>query len=675
MKRVTRLALSVLILASLLVQMSGCGLFGGKTGDGEMDISGVCVTIPYSEGLRAVVEMEAADTLSRYIIARSYLEMLDNFDVSDEATFDAEAYQALFDQTLEAFEIAQLMSDDLEDNAALLEEKMNQGYTGYSGSVTYQEYAPYTSDPSLRRSASNPFILQASAAEDSEALKWAKELTDAYDKAPAGKGLRTLAAQLGTDAKRAYALLKQAQAIIEGDAYGAEASAANDAYKLAVSTKAVASTAGFVVSVVATGGATGVAAAIGTAGAAVNGANAILDVGAAGTIVYTNGEGNEYTAMFDQTSKDFSHVTFVVGLLGAGAGVNDATKAETAANIINSTLFFFGQADYIADNLSDMTAMTVQSGTGGLKVFTEKGKFEKTTEGLKTAGQMLLNAGFPGLMAADAVAQAAKDLGLQNAVADAVSPASAANQQPDAPSGAGDPSQANTDPSGTPDDPSSGSEATPDTPAQSDTPTSGSSSTGGNPFETEPGGFSGDPEKVAQEWSGPKEKEDDFDIQDYLDKLRQVLEEIAAMADETEETEETEMTEETEETEETETIEENPLSAENVAGTYALSGMQHTTGLVTISGGGTEAPYSMTLTVTASGETTLTLNFTYEKGTEEVVVGYDPETGETDSFMLKAFTAGLTFYAESGGVTATLLCEWSSDYGTASIDVSGVKGN
>ena len=645
MKRTARLAVCLLLLLAILAQLSGCGSLGGlidsiKNGSGstEMNISGAYVEIPYSEGVRAVVETEAADTLSRYIIARAYLEMLTGFDVSDEAGFDADAYMALFHQTVEAFDVANILSNELEYNASALEEMMNEGYTGLSGSVTYQEYEPETSAPSLRRTSANPFILQASAAEESEALRWAKDLTEAYDKAPAGRGLRTLAEQMGTDAKHAYAMLKQAQAIIEGDAYGAEADAANRAYKIAVATKAAASTAGFVVSVVATGGATGVAAAIGTAGAAVNGANAILDVGTAGTIIYTNGEGNDYTTMFEQTSKDFSHVSFIVGVLGAGAGVNDARTAETAANIINSALFFFGNAEYIADNFSDMTAMTVQPGSGGLKICMEKGNFEKTTEGLKTAGQMLLNVGFPAGLAAEAVGEAAKNIDIQNiaAAADTASGPAASNEPsaPEAPTNA-------PAPTGSPADP-----------AQPDEP-SGEPAGNQGGTEAESGGFTGDPEKVAQEWTGPKEKEDDFDIEAYIDKLREVLYELAGLIPIEEDEDEGE--------------EEIPLLAEFVSGTYTLSGTAYATGSWTFGGTAKEKEITLTVTVDALSETSLSLHF----DTHDHVVEYNPETGKTETFQVEYLTASMTFCADGENIIATYDYEYSTEYGGYTVSLSG----
>ena len=67
------------------------------------------------------------------------------------------------------------------------------GAAAYTGQARYDAL-------SSRGAQSGGLILTAYAAEDPPAVQWAKEITAIYDNAPAMKGVRTLAEQLGTDA-------------------------------------------------------------------------------------------------------------------------------------------------------------------------------------------------------------------------------------------------------------------------------------------------------------------------------------------------------------------------------------------------------------------------------------------------------------------------------------------
>jgi len=89
----------------------------------------------------------------------------------------------------------------------------------------------------------------------------AKEITDIYDKAPKLKGIATLANHLGVDAKRAQAILNQAQAEISSEIFTEEGKAFENLENTAIVVKDGCKVAGFVGGVVLTGGTAGFAAA------------------------------------------------------------------------------------------------------------------------------------------------------------------------------------------------------------------------------------------------------------------------------------------------------------------------------------------------------------------------------------------------------------------------------
>ncbi|MBO4887083.1 MAG: hypothetical protein J5589_02060 [Firmicutes bacterium] len=415
MKRKLKNLLVCLLTLAMLLSASGCSSFGlgsnGKKADGPAIIYRARIELPYSVGVRALVEQEGAELLGAYLTARAYLKQLEFFDTSDPATFDSDAYMALFDRAMKALEVTEKLSADLEKNACYLEMLQRNDYTGLDGEATVKYLSPKEitgsdagkdqKDAGVPEWLENAFMIEAKAAEETDedrvgSLAWAKKYVKQYDDAPAGRGLRTLAEQTGKDVKYIYAQLKQAQAIVEKGAYDKEAEEANKSYELAVATKAAASTAGFVLSCIATGGAAaGVAHGIAVASATVNGCNAILDVGSAYSTITTNGEGNEYTEAFDQTSKDFGVVTFVVGTLGAGAGFSDATQGETAANVINSLLFFVSQKDYVDEKSTELFSMALEPGDNGIimnVMSTEKGSSPAQQEAMQ---EVLENGGVP----------------------------------------------------------------------------------------------------------------------------------------------------------------------------------------------------------------------------------------------------------------------------------------
>jgi hypothetical protein len=89
----------------------------------------------------------------------------------------------------------------------------------------------------------------------------AKEISNIYDKAPKFKGISTLANHLGVDAKRAQAILNQAQAEITSEVYIEEGEAFETLENTAIVVKDGCKVVGFVGGVVLTGGVAGIATA------------------------------------------------------------------------------------------------------------------------------------------------------------------------------------------------------------------------------------------------------------------------------------------------------------------------------------------------------------------------------------------------------------------------------
>jgi len=108
-----------------------------------------------------------------------------------------------------------------------------------------------------------------------------KEINNIYDKAPKFKGIATLAKHLGVDAKRVQMILDQAQAETSSEVFIEEGDAFENLENTAIVVKDGCKVAGFVGTVVLTGGAAGGFAAAGTltqVGTVIVGADLALEV-------------------------------------------------------------------------------------------------------------------------------------------------------------------------------------------------------------------------------------------------------------------------------------------------------------------------------------------------------------------------------------------------------------
>ena len=371
-RRISCILLSILLISSTLVS---CGKKENNEETGKETVSitdntetgeagkinSAVVTVKYPEGLRAVVEGEAAVAFQAYLVLRAYYEKLVTYDLDN---FDANEYMELYKKADNTARIAEKLAANLEKDCELLAEKedagevMAQPATMEIVASNFVESREAVLARNLNKERLTGLLfVKAYAAEKSSAVKWAEDITNQFDKAPTGKKLKTLAEQMGTDVKHVKSMVDMAQDILTGDAYTDQAEFENLWYQRAYEIKAGASTAGFVVAVAASGGVVAgpLVTAISTGGVACNGVGAVLDIGTAGTIVSTNGEGNDYTVAFEKTASQFAPVNAAFGFAGAAVNVkNIADIAKGKTTLVDGT--------QIVDDISKNQALWENSG-------------------------------------------------------------------------------------------------------------------------------------------------------------------------------------------------------------------------------------------------------------------------------------------------------------------------
>lgn len=345
MKRIVSLLLSIAFILSIA---SGCGKTEtASPAENKPSVTEVKVTFPCSTGTKAIVEGETVLATQAYMLSRAYIEKLETYDMD---TFDAQEYSALAANALEALRITEALSASLEQHAAVLAQ-IEETAPVSQEKATFEELSM-----SQRRTSLIPV---AYAEEESEAVRFAEDLTKTFDEAETGGKLKAVAEKYGTDVKRAKVMLEQAQAILDGETYTNQAELENKWYEAAVETKAAASAIGFGVAVAASGGiAAGGVTAAGLSeagGLAFSGVNAIIDMGTAVTIHETHGEGNEYTAAWEKTGAMYAPLSAVFSLSGGIQNIVDFRNPEKAAQAVDNAaqalLVGLGAArDYLQDD-------------------------------------------------------------------------------------------------------------------------------------------------------------------------------------------------------------------------------------------------------------------------------------------------------------------------------------
>ena len=311
MKKHFRQILSLLLVLLLtLAVFAGCG---GKKADGR-----VRITLPPATDAEQAMNVTATLAVNSYLTARAYLDL---FLACEPEKLDEDGAAKLTEtlkNAIATFENVDKLSGALTKATDVWEQ-------------TKDDAKPVRASLCIRNV---PFSLTAFAAVDAGSQKWAQDIVDAYDKAPAGKGIRTLAEQLGTDAKHAYAQLKQALAVLEGAEYTAIADKANTAVQVASALKTAGTAAGLVIAVAAAPAAGTLGAVVKTGGVVCSGINTLLEVGSTGSIIYNNGEENEISIACDKTEAQFAPIGQVFSLLGLGLSLKDV--GTTGKKILDS---------------------------------------------------------------------------------------------------------------------------------------------------------------------------------------------------------------------------------------------------------------------------------------------------------------------------------------------------
>ena len=179
----------------------------------------------------------------------------------------------------------------------------------------------------LLNKASFGFGITAHAAAEQGSEKWAREVLDQWSlRTREHGGLRRISEYLGKDTKYAYEALKQAQEILDGKDYQALAKKENAAYQAANVLKTSGTAAGLVIAVATAPVSGTVAAAVSTGGIVMGGVNTVLEVGSTGAILYNNGEDNVVSTFCDNTEAQMAPIGQVFSIASLGSSLKDIGK-------------------------------------------------------------------------------------------------------------------------------------------------------------------------------------------------------------------------------------------------------------------------------------------------------------------------------------------------------------
>ena len=290
---------------------------------------------------RIFVEKDAREAIDFYLVARMYLDKFLQYDIENG---NEQEYERLLNDTIVAFRNVEVHSEKLAKDAKALEDlQADESYisTDETGKMGYVYIAP-----SEEKYYLNPFMVTVNAAEESEAVKWARDITERFDKAPVGKGIKTLAEQMGTDAKHAYAQLSQAQEILAGNAYNDFAQKADAAYKTAKVLKTAGTAAQLTLSIVTADPLTTTEAVMAAGGILVNGVNTILEVGQTGSVLIV-GDDNKVSETLENVENAIAPIGSAIGLYSL------STNLAKGAKLLNDTPALADSVMYIGTSLND----------------------------------------------------------------------------------------------------------------------------------------------------------------------------------------------------------------------------------------------------------------------------------------------------------------------------------
>ena len=408
---------AVILVCCGAVIFSGSGDSDASGGGGSAEINEVDVLIPYPKGQEAVVNATATLAIKYDMAAQAYLDQFIQYDLENGSI---EEYSEILDNALAAYENLENISECLEKDVDIWMATDDEDSRKAPEIVAWNKEYP--------EDGSNPFVTRVYAAKrESASMKWAKEITKTFDKAKAGTGIRTLAQLLNTDAKHAYAQLKQAQEIIKSGAEMEEADLYNKCYQIARTTKAGAAVAGVIVS---TGGLAGssitltvpgvLEGVVTLGGTIISGYTSCLELGSAGGIIAHNGEENSLSAKYDQMQKDVEGISTFFTIAGG------------IYNVKNLCEGFVEDASLVEKVVNEDSLGLVQTGFDNYMSYTEDGeilgiKVTKEDEGIKMV--MMDTTVGDSKAAQDAVKVVLENAGVDKETADAVVKKGVENRQ------------------------------------------------------------------------------------------------------------------------------------------------------------------------------------------------------------------------------------------------------
>jgi hypothetical protein len=317
---------SILLAAALLLGgLAGCG-------GGEAEGKGSTVSLPAADAQRTAMEKAGAMATRLFVLANLKTDALLEYDINSGSMEELQAMTADALETWRLCDVASTKAAELAD---------------YTQSLRGMQSTPAAamSYTAVRPVSGGLFATTAYAAEENAAVKWARELTEKYDSYPAGQKVKQLAENLGTDAKKAYAQLKMAQNILEGEAYSAEGDTMQNFENAAMATKTVCKTGLYIGGVVASGGvANGILEA---GGMLIGGVDTIVDIASTGSTIIC-GENSKVTMAANDLKDFMGPISSVAG------GVNVLTGgikfAGTAADKVGS----IDKLSYIGESVLDL---------------------------------------------------------------------------------------------------------------------------------------------------------------------------------------------------------------------------------------------------------------------------------------------------------------------------------
>lgn len=291
------------------------------------------ILLPEPTVEEAILDNTAMVTFSYYMAARGAFDMACNIDPETADDEELSNGQKYLEKAAQLFRTAEQL-------AALTEEAAD----------VYIRSAKPSSPTVLTTNASyiNPIahspgkvnaITALPYAADPGSREWAEAITYLYDH-EAGTSYKKLGEMLGKDAKYALAAVTQASAIIEGDAYSSLSGKYSTALNTAKALRAAGAVAGagLAVTVVATGGAAAAATtsaakviaaakgAIAVGGATCSSVNAVIDVADAAVSITVGDENNEYIEAIEQTRTDFAPVATTFAIAKLAVSLPDMIK-------------------------------------------------------------------------------------------------------------------------------------------------------------------------------------------------------------------------------------------------------------------------------------------------------------------------------------------------------------